>query len=213
MADLSEIEKNYKTLSTFELLKIAKDPVGLRPEVIPILQHELITRGETEEAQKVSERLNDSAEEEALAMEHLTPEEIESIVKDRLAAGESIESIRIKLKENGVNLYGDLEKEGEFQKQTFDYLYSLKEKGLSENQIKQDLQEKLSMSEDAAAELTHKLRKKGRRYLIGGYVMLGISILGIGAMAASGRLSFRAIAVLILGIGSIARGHTILKKL
>jgi hypothetical protein len=45
MTDLRDIEENYKNLSTFELLRVASDPSGLRAEVIPILQKELDTPG------------------------------------------------------------------------------------------------------------------------------------------------------------------------
>lgn len=44
MNDLKDIQIRYSRMSDFEIIQLAKNPKGLRSEVIPILEKEIITR-------------------------------------------------------------------------------------------------------------------------------------------------------------------------
>jgi hypothetical protein len=174
----------------------------------------LIRRGEIEEAQKITERLIDKAEEDILSTEHLTPAEIEEIMKERLAAGESMESIQLKLRENGVKVYKDLEREEEFHDEVIEQISSLKGTGVKGEAIRKHLEEKFSLNaEETEILLKNKLRSKARVYSVTGNITLALGILGLLSTLALGGFSFKAVAVIVGGIGFKLRGQRIKNNL
>jgi len=80
----------FKRLSTDELIRIAGDPASLNPDVIHLLQRELIARNHSEEALALTEFLLNGPR----RFSFMSIEELQKVVFERLESGESIESIR-----------------------------------------------------------------------------------------------------------------------
>jgi hypothetical protein len=92
-----------------QLVELAKEAGSLRKDVLPVLQKELRERGMEEHALLVDQYLK----EEVKAIGDMTKEELTRLVSQRLADGESIENLKIYLRENGINIYGLLVDENE----------------------------------------------------------------------------------------------------
>ena len=58
MNDLDQIQHFYKNSYTEKLIELSKQPEGLRREVIPLLQKELLERGQKEEARLLDDYLS-----------------------------------------------------------------------------------------------------------------------------------------------------------
>jgi hypothetical protein len=204
--DIHEIAANYKSFPTYRLTNLADNPEGLPLELIPVLQKELLARGEHEDALKLSQYLIDSQKQD----QKLTREELQEEVRHRLAAGEPIESIALKFKENGIDVFKELEADDQVQENTFSYILSLKEKGVAEEEINEKLQTNFSLSEEEVDIVKQKLKTKGRLNLVVGYfftvVILILFIVGA-------RISFGGMILLGIGIWRIVEGHSILNKM
>jgi hypothetical protein len=204
--NIEEIANNYKKLPTYKLSELAKDPDGLSTEVIPVLQRELLSRGEQDDALKLTEYLIE------IQKQPLKHEDFQQEIKDRLAAGETLESIALKFKENGVDVYDEIAKEGQLQENTFDYILSLREKGISEEEIHQKLQHDLSLSESEVEIVKQKLRRKGKINIVVGWSATVITvIITILSLAVGGGPGVGAIILLGIGIWRIVEGNRILK--
>jgi hypothetical protein len=204
--DIHEIAANYKSFPTYRLTNLADNPEGLPLELIPVLQKELLARGEHEDALKLSQYLIDSQKQD----QKLTREELQEEVRQRLAAGEPIESIALKFKENGIDVFKELEADDQVQENTFSYILSLKEKKMAEEEINEKLQTNFSLSEEEVDIVKQKLKSKGRLNLVVGYfftvVILILFIVGA-------RISFGGMILLGIGIWRIVEGHSILNKM
>jgi hypothetical protein len=211
MNDLNEIADNYKGFQTHKLVRLARNPEGLPLELIPVLQKELLSRGEQDEALKLSEYLIEAQR----RPEVMSEEEIKVEIEKRLDVGESMESIVLKFRENGVDVFNQLDQESRMQENTFDYILSLKDKGMEEKEIQEKLQQNFSLSEEEVVIVNEKLRTKGRMNLVLGYALTGvIFIFACISISAGGRLpGIGAVIFFGLGVWRIYEGHRILGKM
>jgi hypothetical protein len=179
MDNLNLVEENYQRLSTDELIRIAAAPAALAPEAIPLLQKELIARNHPEEALALTRFLLDGP----LRLSFLSVEELQKLVFERLESGESIESIKIDLKENGIDIFNIINAESGEMEKAFDYMLSLKDQGLDDTEVKEKMQETFSIDENATEVLHAQFKKRGWQNLV-----IGISLVGIGTvlLAATG---------------------------
>src|SRR6187455_746903 len=128
MNDLRDIEENYKRMTDEKLIQLTMTPQDLRLEVIPILQQELLNRGQHQAAISLTGFLVKSKEKPRFS--EMTVVELKQLVNERLESGESIESIKLHLKDDGVNIFDVLNDDMELQEKAFDYITHLKEQGL-----------------------------------------------------------------------------------
>ncbi|MFT3679678.1 MAG: hypothetical protein QM791_05370 [Ferruginibacter sp.] len=204
MENLDAIIENFKRLSTSELLLLAQKPAELRKEVIPHLQSALLTRDKKEEAILLSEFLVNRPR----LFNELSKEELTELIKQRIDSGENLESIKLDLKDNGVEMFDILNNETVFQNKTFDYLSSLKNEGLEETEIDEKMKAAFNLSDTEADIIKRQLRTKGMQNLIIGYSLLFIVvILIIASFAIGGNITIGAILLLALGIWRIFKGY------
>jgi hypothetical protein len=202
MTDLSLIEDNYKRISTDELINIAKEPELLELEVIPLLQKELFSRNKQEEALALSNFLiNGSSERE------LTKRELKEQAYERIESGESIDSIRLDLKDKGVDMFDVVYDSNKRTAKILKYLMALKEQDLGETEINEKLQKEFSMTEAEADIVQGDLKAKGRQnQVIGATITLFSGVIVIASIALGGSVGIGGVLLLGLGVWRIAEG-------
>ena len=204
MDNLNSIIDNYKRLRTEELIQIAKSPEQLQVEIIPHLQAELFNRNKKEEAILLSEYLVKRPK----PLSELSKKELTEMIKERVDSGESLESIKLDLKDNGVDMFDLLETHNQVQGKVFDYLTSLKEDGLNETEIDEKLKSRFSLDENEADVLKRQLRAKGKQNLIIGYSLVIImGILSILTLGSGGYVGIGGILLIGIGIWRIVEGY------
>jgi len=204
MDNIDLIIENYRQLSTNELLSIAKNPAELRIDIIPHLQSELFNRNKKEEALLLSEFLIKRPKTYA----ELTKDELSENIKERIDSGESLESIKLDLKENGVNMLDILSNEAQIQNKTFDYLASLKSEGLDDAEIDEKMKSTFSLTENETDVLKRQLKAKGKQNLIIGYsLVIVMSILTIVSLSMGGYVGIGGILAIGIGIWRISEGY------
>ncbi len=100
---MEQVAKNYESMSDLKLLELVKNPKELRLEVLPLLQKELINRGKSDEALSISNYLIQTKIEPNFGT--YSKQELTEIISERIDRGESIESIKIDLKDNGIDMF------------------------------------------------------------------------------------------------------------
>jgi hypothetical protein len=204
MTNLDFIIENYKKLHTEELILIAQKPADLEIEIIPHLQSELLNRNRKEEALLLTEYLVSRPKWD----EKPTKDELVESIKARIDVGESLESISLDLKENGINLFEILGDQNKFQNKAFEYLTSLKEKGLDEIAIGEKMKETFGITEQETDVLKVQLKNKGRKNVIIGYIVLIIvGILGLISVALGGYISIGGMVLIGIAIWQIMEGN------
>ncbi|HEY0656306.1 MAG TPA: hypothetical protein VGD65_24400 [Chryseosolibacter sp.] len=204
-AEIEQLADQYKSAPTFKLVRLAEDPTGLPQEIILILQKELLERGEQTAALKLTEFLVALKEE----VKPLSPEQARAEIIERLKAGESMESIALKFKENGLDVFEELNREVVFQENTFDYIASLRDKGLTDEALDQKLMSDLAMDQKEVDMLKEKMRKNGSANVTIG---LAITIVTLALMILAGRFPIGGILLLGVGAWRIVEGQRMLSK-
>lgn len=196
MEDISLVADHYKTLQTAELIEIARDPAGLRPEIIPVLQKELITRNQPDEALLLSDFLLNGPSK----LKRLSTEALQQLINQRLGAGEPLESIKIDLQDNGINIFDVINNESKEKNKTFEYMIAMKEQGLNGKELNDKLQETFAIQEEESEILKMQLKKKGQRNMIIGWSI--VVIVSIFMLISAGMDRYPGIgAILLFGIG------------
>ncbi|TRX58429.1 hypothetical protein FNH22_13875 [Fulvivirga sp. M361] len=209
MDNIDEIKKNYAQFSTDKLLLIVKDIDSLRPELIPVLQSELIKRGETEATMKITEHLVNEKEKS----DYLNSFDVEKFVQEQLDSGETIENIKLRLDDLGVNMHEILDQEQKSQELILDYITTKKEEGTSKENIEKDLKENFNVDAPTSQLLDAKLRRKGKMNLVVGYTLvITMSIFVVLALAAEARIGFGALILAGIGVWKISEGMKQRKK-
>jgi hypothetical protein len=204
MNNLNHIIENYKRLPTEELIEIAKSPEQLELEIIPHLQSELFNRNKKEEALLLSEYLIKRPK----SVAELNKEELTEMIKERVDSGELLESIKLDLKDKGVDLFNLLQVQNQLQGKALDYLTSLKEEGMDEAEIDEKLKSRFSLNENEADVLKRQLRAKGKQNLVIGYTLVIImGILSIAALSLGGFVGIGGLLLTALGVWRIVEGH------
>lgn len=211
MNNLKDIQENYESKNVEDLIHLALNPQELRLEVIPILQKELLNRGQTEEAMSLTDFLVKAKEKPRFS--DLPKAELRKLIKDRLATGEPMESIKIDLKDDGVNIYEIINNDHKLKEKAYNYITHLKEQGLKEEEIDEKLKETLSIEKEDTEMLKIQLKKSGKKNLIFGYTISIIALLLLTiALGTGGSVGFGAIFVLGFGVWTISKGYEQIKK-
>jgi hypothetical protein len=206
MKNLDLVVQHYKRISTEELVLIASSPSSLEIEIIPYLQSELLTRGQKEEALLLSQYLIQSTEIKKTYQDY-TKEELNKIIADRIDSGEPLESIKIDLKENGIDIFKTLETEQIIENKKMEYLSSLRNENFEEKEIEEKMKSTFGVSETETNQLKIQLRKKGRQNIIFGTSLVVImSLLTLGAFAAGGSVGIAGILLIGVGVWKISEG-------
>jgi len=212
MIDIQNIEDNYKSMSVDELLNLSKKPQDLRLEVIPILQKELINRKKNQEALALTDFLIKSRENEKPRYKDLSSVELRKLIDTRLDSGQSLESIKIDLKDEGINVFDIINEDEKLRDKAFDYITQLKQQGLEDKEIDQKLKENLSLDKADSEMLKVQLKKKGRQNLIFGYSLTIIAaILIMVSISLGGNVTISAIVIVCIGIWRIITGYDQIK--
>jgi hypothetical protein len=165
--ELSEIEENYKRISTVQLIKLAKEADTLRPEVIPLLKKELIGRGLTQEASEI-----DKPKEVPFDYTKLSLKEIQEVVSDRIQTGESLESIKVDLEDKGVDILDVFNVEGDKKEAAFELISELKDDKFLNDRLKAEF----DYEESEVLELKREMKSRANVYFILGIFLVPVSI-------------------------------------
>ena len=114
MLDLEVIKEKYQEMPIDDLIKLSKKPKDLREEVIPILQAELIRRGKKGDADTLA---NFKEEDSNLLYQNMSLNQLREMVEERLNAGEEMDSIKIDLRLNGIDVFEVLKEEVKLQEE------------------------------------------------------------------------------------------------
>lgn len=179
--NLEEIENNYQMMSDSKLIELTKNPEGLRFEVFPLLQRELIKRGKVEEALSITNYLtrNYGAFHEIEDTHYYSDSELKEIVSQRLAAEESLESIKADFEERGIDLMDNVHYKIDKHEASLNYLTELKNNGLSEEEINENLEQTLSIINNQIDLLKANLRARGKRNLAIGFTGIAFILIAL----------------------------------
>lgn len=204
MDNLSLIIESYKTLSTDDLVSIANEPESLDSEVIPYLQSELFNRNKKEE----SIALGNFLIKNTFSYRDLTREELARMIKERVESGEMLESIRLDLKDHGIDIFEIIDGEERFKGRVLDYMTSLKEVGLEDAEIAEKMNEAFNINSSETDILKQQLHSAGRRNVILGYSLVIVSVaLILLAISFGGGPGIGGVILIGLGIYKIMQGN------
>jgi hypothetical protein len=166
MPDLKTIKSNYSRISTVELIELSKKPNELRKEIIPVLRDELKSRNEMPAVEAMDALLNDQSNKKKLRSE--TQDVLLQEIEDRMANGETIESIRIDLNEREIDiaeLYNEdsIYKEENFERRLIEEIDKRKQDNEGYDEIKRNFIENEGLSEEGATKLISDAKAKGHR--------------------------------------------------
>lgn len=206
MESIDSIVENYKRLSTGELIAIAAEPWDLRKEIIPHLQSELLARDRKAEALMLSEYLVQNTTIKK-PYQLYSKEELGEHIKERLESGELLESIKIDLKENGVDMFALLESEQVLDNKKLNYLTSLKNDLLEEKEIDEKMKTSFGLTETETDQLKRQLKSKGtQNIVIGSTLVIVMTLLLMAAFENGGRIGLGAVLLIGIGVWRISLG-------
>jgi len=208
MADLKIIEDNYKKISDDKLKLTVTELDSLNIEVIPILQQELLNRGLEEEVLVVTNFLLNSKENQNI-YENLSVGELREIIDERLNSGESIESIKIDLKDNGIDIFDIFDGDSKEREKVYENISYLKELGYTEEEINKELKSEFSLEESDGKRLQYELKSKGKMRLIFGYSIVFIIFIIVFRF---GKFPISLLFIFALAVWNIYKGHKEIKK-
>lgn len=204
MENLDTIVEKYKSLPSHKLISLAQNPSALRVEVIPHLQAELLNRDLKDEALTLSSFLVNQPK----SFKDMTKAELSALINERIDSGEPIDSIKLDLKENGIDFFEILEEETQWKNKTFDYLMYLKEEGDDETTINQKMESAYGVNEEETDELRSQLKSKGRQNLIIGYTIVAVMVIfAIAAFSVGGGIGIGAVLLTGVGVWRIVEGY------
>jgi len=206
MMEFKTPEEIYREMSDEDIILIAYQPEGIKLEEIPIIQKELLHRKKEEEAIMLSEYLIAANSKANLA--HLSDDELRQYINDRIQQGESIDAIRIDLKESGINIFDIIEAENKQRDEAFDFITDLKQKGYEEYEVDSKIKEKYSLQQDEVEDLHVQRNKSGRMNMVFGVVIVVVALILLpGAIEYSNRRFAGAICLVAFGVWQIYYGY------
>jgi hypothetical protein len=174
MLDLELIKQKYQDMLTDDLVRLSKKPKDLREEVIPILQAELKRRGKRDDADALTLLLNETPE---LKYQDLSLIELREIVKERMEAGEEMESIKIDFRLNGIDVFELLKDEVHFEEEVYNSITQMKQDGASTEAIDHHLAENYQIEKSDTDKIKADLIVMGKRNQNWGFILIIISSL------------------------------------
>ncbi len=206
MDNLKSIQENYKKMDIDKLIQLSMQPHDLRLEVVPILQEELLSRGLKEEAMALTEFLIGTKEE--TRFQDMSTAELKQLITDRLESGEPIESIKLDLKDDGINIFDVINDDTKLKDEAFDYIVDLKQKGIEDSEIDKKLKENLSIDKEDSEMLKIQLKQNGKQNLTLGYAISIIALLLMTmSLSLGGNVTIGGGLLLAIGIWRIFRGY------
>lgn len=182
MLNLEVIKEKYQKLDTKELIKLSKKPNDLREDVIPILKAELIKRGKRDDAEALTNFKDNGS---GLKYQGWSLSELRDMVQERVNAGEAMDSIKIDLRLNGIDVFEVLKEEIQLQEEVYNSITQLKENGVSQDVIDKHLEESYNIEKSDASKIKTDLKLKGKRNQTWGFIFIVISCLLIAIIIAS----------------------------
>lgn len=177
---------------------------------MPILQSELINRGESAEALKVSEHLVNQKKRD----EFLKSFDTKKFISEQLENGESLEGIKMRLEDMGVDISKAVTSELEYEDSVLNYITRKKEEGLDNESLSKDLKENFGIDPSTTKLLDSRLRRMGNRNLVIGTSLVVISsAFVLIALEAEVRIGLGALFALGIGIWKINEGSKQRRKL
>lgn len=161
-------------MSTPDLIKLSKNPKDLREDVLPILKAELLKRGKKDDALALFDFHENGSE---LNYQDLSLKEIRQMVQDRVNSGESMESIKIDLKENGIDVFEILKEDHQFQEKVFHSITQMKQDGATSIEIDEHLEKAYNLEKADAVKLKSDLKIKGKRNKNIGFALILVSFI------------------------------------
>lgn len=215
MSNLNDIEAYYQGVSNEKLLQIAQRPQDLRLDAIPLLQKELLGRGMNAEALLITDFLVGVKKDEPERPNYaeMSLYEMQEHVKERIQEGESIESIKLDLRENGVDIFAILNENDNLKESAFEYMTYLKKEGFEEEEIAEKLEENLSIDKRDSEMLKVQIKNSGKQNLTIGYTLaiLG-SVFILLTLSSTGGFPISAVILIVLGVWRIYVGYERLKE-
>ena len=215
MSNLNDIEAYYQGVSNEKLLQIAQRPQDLRLDAIPLLQKELLGRGMNAEALLITDFLVGVKKDEPERPNYaeMSLYEMQEHVKERIQEGESIESIKLDLRENGVDIFAILNENDNLKESAFEYMTYLKKEGFEEEEIAEKLEENLSIDKRDREMLKVQIKNSGKQNLTIGYTLaiLG-SVFILLTLSSTGGFPISAVILIVLGVWRIYVGYERLKE-
>ncbi len=209
MDRLQGIIENYRRMPTGELVLLANSPGDLDPGVIPHLQAELIIRRQSEAASLLGNFLIEQDQSfYTPSLKDLSKDELKMMIKDRIDSGETIEGIKLDLKDNGIKMLDILNDEAELQNQSLGYLDNLKRQGLEESEINKEMTWAFGTSDEENDDLKQQLFKKGKIRLIAGYsIVIVVGIISLISVTVIGEVWYSSFALLAVGLWLVNEGY------
>lgn len=215
MSNLNDIEAYYQGVSNEKLLQIAQRPQDLRLDAIPLLQKELLGRGMNAEALLITDFLVGVKKDEPERPNYaeMSLYEMQEHVKERLQDGESIESIKLDLRENGVDIFAILNENDNLKESAFEYMTYLKKEGFEEEEIAEKLEENLAIDKRDSEMLKVQIKNSGKQNLTIGYTLaiLG-SVFILLTLSSTGGFPISAVILIVLGVWRIYVGYERLRE-
>lgn len=203
-------EEVYRNMGEEELILLAYQPEGTMLEMIPIIQKELLRRGKQEEAIMLSDYL--IAANQKVNLARLSDEELRQHINERLEQGESLDVIRLDMKESGINIFDIIASENKDCDKAFDYISELKQQGLEEDEVDDKIKERFDLDQDEIEDLKMQRMRSGRQSLILGYSIVGImGLLVLILLSMGGSISIGAILIIAIGVWRIYAGYEKMK--
>lgn len=215
MSNLNDIEVYYQGVSNEKLLQIAQRPQDLRLDAIPLLQKELLGRGMNAEALLITDFLVGVKKDEPERPNYaeMSLYEMQEHVKERIQEGESIESIKLDLRENGVDIFAILNENDNLKESAFEYMTYLKKEGFEEEEIAEKLEENLAIDKRDSEMLKVQIKNSGKQNLTIGYTLaiLG-SVFILLTLSSTGGFPISAVILIVLGVWRIYVGYERLRE-
>lgn len=215
MSNLNDIEAYYQGVSNERLLQIAQRPQDLRLDAIPLLQKELLGRGMNAEALLITDFLVGVKKDEPERPNYaeMSLYQMQEHVKERIQEGESIESIKLDLRENGVDIFEILNENDNLKESAFEYMTYLKKEGFEEEEIAGKLEENLAIDKRDSEMLKVQIKNSGKQNLTIGYTLaiLG-SVFILLTLSSTGGFPISAVILIVLGVWRIYVGYERLKE-
>ena len=207
MDNLKIIEDSYKKMSDDKLKLIVIELDNLIVEAIPILQQELLNRNLKEEVLVVTNFLLNLKENQNI-YENLSVGELQEIIDERLNSGESIESIKTDLEDNGVNIFEIFNTDSKEREEIYKNISYLKDLGYTEEEVSRELKSEFPLEESEAKRLQYELKSKGKKRLIFGYSTVFITFVIIFGF---GKFPVAWFFIFFLAVWNIYKGHKEIK--
>lgn len=169
--DIEKIKENYSKKHTEDLLLLLTDLSSLRSEILPILEQELISRGNTDDALVITNFLESQKQEQKKLEFEIS--NIYAYIGNQLNQGNSLDKVGRTLDKNGIQLFEILNNKADSEKMIIDYKEYLKTNGVTNDEIENHI----SFIHQEIEQLRFDLGRKGSVNSILGAVILVVGIL------------------------------------